>query len=75
MNRQDLIDVFNKAKANELCVCVEVTIPNQEDTEYIINKPKSIENKLAYYLKAYDENLVHCMNDKIRIVNATQIHF
>ncbi len=75
MKREELIEVFKRAKANALSVCVEVTIPGQDDTEYIINKPNSLDNKLAYYCKAYDENLVHCMNDKIRIVNAEQIHF
>ena len=29
----------------------------------------NLKNKLEYYCKAYDENLVHCMNDKIKIVN------
>ena len=75
MTRDDLIRIFNEAKENKQDICIEVTIPNQEDTEYIINKNKSIDNKLDYYCKAYDNNLVHSMNDRIRIVNIYAIDF
>lgn len=49
---------------------VEVTIPGQEETEIIINKAESLDNKIAYYKKAYGCDGVHCMNDRIRIVSA-----
>lgn len=67
--RENLINTCEYAIANNQYLCIEVTIPGQEDTEFIVNKPTSIQNKMEYYCKAYDENLVHCMNDKIKMVN------
>ena len=75
MNREDLIKVFEEAKNNNSDVYVAVTIPGQDDVEYIVNKHKSLDNKFNYYCKAYDENGVHCMNDRIRIVKAGVIDF
>lgn len=75
MNQKYLETVFNNALSNGLDVCVEVTIPGQDDTEYIINKNASIKNKLEYYKKAYDENCVHCMNDRIKIVSVRKLKF
>lgn len=75
LKKRELIDIFKEAKKNKCDVCVEVTIPGQEDTEYIINKNKSIDNKLEYYAQAYDDNLVHAYNDEIRIVNAFGLDF
>ena len=49
---------------------VEVTIPGQEGTEIIINSSQSLNNKIAFYKKAYDENGVHCMNNAVKIVAA-----
>ena len=59
MTKKELTIIFMEAKANKNDVCVEVTIPGQEDTEYIVNKNKSIDNKLDYYFQTYDDNLVH----------------
>lgn len=67
--------VFTQARDEKKDICVEITIPGQEETEYIINKNTSLGNKLAYYEKAYGENLVYCMNDKIRIISAFPISF
>ena len=64
-----------EAKANKSDVCVEITIPGQADTEYIVNKNRSIDNKLDYYFQTYDDNLVHKHNEAIRIVNAFAIDF
>ncbi len=75
MTREDLIRMFNTAKENKTDIYVAVTIPGQDDIEYIINKNKSLDNKLEYYCKAYDENCVHCMNDRIKIVDAGCIDF
>ncbi len=71
MNKEKLIDIFNYGKEKDYFVQVEVTIPGQEDTEFICNKPKSIDNKLKYYLQTYNDELKHCMNDKVMIVNAS----
>ena len=68
MDKQDLINMAELAKEKNLCLIVEVTIPGQEETEAIINRPSSIDNKLKYYLSAYNENLVHKLNPAIRMV-------
>ena len=75
MNIKYLETVFKNAKDNGLDVCVEVTIPGQDDTEFIVNKNASIENKLAYYKKTYSEKLVHKHCKEIKIVNIRKIKF
>lgn len=75
MSREELKQVFKQAKDNNTDIYVAVTIPGQDDVEYIINKNRSLDNKLDYYCKAYDENGVHCMNNQIRIVKAGIIDF
>ena len=75
MTKKELAIIFMEAKANKNDVCVEVTIPGQENTEYIVNKNRSIDNKLDYYFQTYDDNLVHKHNEAIRIVNAFAIDF
>ena len=75
MTKKELAIIFMEAKANKNDVCVEVTIPGQDDTEYIVNKNRSIDNKLDYYFQTYDDSLVHKNNEAIRIVNAFAIDF
>lgn len=75
MNREKLKQIFAMAKESKMDVYVKVTIPGQDDYEYIVNKNKSLDNKLEYYCKAYDENCVHSMNDRIRIIDAEAINF
>lgn len=75
MTREELKKVFELAKKSKSDVYVAITMPGQEDYEYIINKNKSIDNKLEYYCKAYDENCIHSMNDRIKIVDAGCIDF
>ena len=75
MTKKELAIIFMEAKANKSDVCVEITIPGQADTEYIVNKNRSIDNKLDYYFQTYDDNLVHKHNEAIRIVNAFAIDF
>lgn len=70
MNRKDLEAAFKLAKENKNGICVEIQMPNQKTNELIINDYSALDVKLEYYLKAYDENLVHSMNDHIKIVNA-----
>ena len=75
MNREKLKEIFAEAKKNKMDIYVAVTIPGQDDHEYIVNKNKSLDNKLEYYCKAYDENCVHCMNNQIKIIDAGCIDF
>lgn len=75
MTKEELKNVFKIAKESKLDIYVAVTIPGQEDCEYIVNKNKSLDNKLEYYCKAYDDNCVHCMNSQVRIVKAGILDF
>lgn len=75
MTREELKRMFELAKESKSDIYVAITMPGQDDYEYIINKNKSIDNKLEYYCKAYDENCVHCMNNQIKIVDARMIDF
>lgn len=75
MTKEQLINIFMEAKRNKCDICVELTIPGQNDTEFIVNKNKSIENKLKYYLETYDDELKHRRNNNIRIINAFAIDF
>lgn len=49
---------------------IEVTIPGQAVTEFIINAPESLPNKIAYYRDAYNPDGTHKRNPEIKIVNA-----
>ena len=75
MTKEQLINIFMEAKRNKCDICVELTIPGQNDTEFIVNKNKSIENKLKYYIETYDDELKHRRNNNIRIINAFAIDF
>ena len=70
---EDLKNMAELAKKKNLCLAVEVTIPGQEATEIIINRPSSIDNKLKYYLGVYDEHLAHRMNSAIKMVQISAV--
>lgn len=73
MKKSELIRLFSEAISDGSDIQVEVTIPGQDDTEYIINKNKSIANKLQYYCDTYDDDLVHKRNSQVKIVNISKI--
>ena len=75
MTKKELTTIFMDAKKNKSDVCVELTIPGQSDTEFIINKNASIENKLNYYLEFYDDELKHKNNSDIQIIYAFELNF
>lgn len=67
----ELEDIFNEAlKTHAQSVAVELTIPGQKDTEFIVNRYKSIKNKLNYYKRTYGGNLVHNKVPSIKILSA-----
>lgn len=67
----ELEDIFNEAiKGHAQTVAVELTIPGQKDTEFIVNRYRSIKNKLNYYKRTYGEDLVHNKVSSIKIVSA-----
>lgn len=73
MKKGELIKIFSEAISDGSDIQVEVTIPGQNDTEYIINKNKSIPNKLQYYCETYNDDLVHQRNKDIRIIDIKKI--
>ena len=75
MRIEMLEDVFYEAKRDGADICVEVTVPGQDDTEIIINRNKSLDNKLQYYKDTYDKNCIHKHNKDIKIVSVTAIEF
>lgn len=75
LDKQDLINMAELAKKEGICLIIEVTIPGQEETEAIINRPSSIDNKLKYYLGAYNDQLVHKLNPAIRMVQLSAADF
>lgn len=75
MNKEQLINIFDSAKETNMDIAVEVTVPGQETTEVIVTRAENLDNKLAFYKKAYDENRVHCMNNEVRIIDAWCIYF
>lgn len=67
----ELEDIFNEAlKTHAQSVAVELTIPGQRDTEFIVNRYRSIRNKLNYYKRTYSEDLIHNKVPSIKIVSA-----
>ena len=68
LTKQDLINMAELAKAKNICLFVEVTIPGQEETEVVVNRPSSVDNKLKYYLEMYNDDLTSKRNKDIKIV-------
>ena len=68
---KELEDIFYEALRNHAqSVAVELTIPNQRNTEFIVNRYSSIKNKLYYYKRTYGDNLVHNRVQSIKILAA-----
>lgn len=66
-----LEEIFNEAlKEHAETVGVELTIPRQKDTEFVINRYRNIRTKLGYYKRTFGENLVHNKVPDIKIVSA-----
>ena len=75
MKRENLISIFDTAKLTKSDIAIEVTVPGQKSTEVIVNRYENLDNKLAFYTKAYDENCIHCMNKEVKIVTAWCMNF
>lgn len=67
---QDLIDICIKAKECNRDVALELTVPEQKETEIIIVKNSNIDYKLDYYCKNYNENLELNRCKDIKILRA-----
>ena len=67
----ELENIFEEARKNHAqTIAVEITIPGQRDTEFIINQNRSFRNKLNYYKRTYNDDLVHNKVPSIKIVSA-----
>ena len=60
--------VFAEAKCKHKMAYVEVSLPGQPRPEIIVNYPESLDNKLAYYNNAYNDDGTLKSNPAIRIV-------
>lgn len=70
MKINELEKIFAEAKENRKDVAVELTVPNQRETEIIIVKNDNIDYKLMYYINNYTENLELVRCREIKILNA-----
>lgn len=61
--------VFERAKEENVCAFVAVKLPGQETLECIVNHPDALDNKLAYYNRAYTEDGVLRTNPEIKIMD------
>jgi len=66
---EDLINFFLEAKRNGRDVGIKLKMPNQTKPEIILNYNSSIDTKLEYYKKTYDDNLIHKNNSEIQIID------
>ena len=70
MKINELEKIFAEAKENRKDVAVELTVPNQRETEIIIVKNDNIDYKLMYYINNYTENLELVRCREIKIISA-----
>lgn len=75
MTREELTLVFEQAKKSKSDIYIAVTIPGQNDVEYVVNKYRNLDNRLEYYCHIYDENGQRYLNKQVRIVDAGCINF
>lgn len=67
----ELEDIFNEAlRDHAQTIAVELTIPGQRDTEFVINRYRNIKTKLGYYKRTFSDDLVHNKVPSIKIVSA-----
>lgn len=77
LKKDELKNFFLGMKKEGLDVGIKLKMPNQKEPEIIMNYNSSIDNKLDYYLKTYDDELVHKNNPEIQIIDmiGTKIPF
>lgn len=77
LTKEELKNFFLNMKKEGLDVGIKLKMPNQKEPEIIMNYNSSIDTKLEYYKKTYDDNLVHknCKDIKIVDMLSTNIPF
>ncbi|MGN1327603.1 MAG: hypothetical protein ACI4VQ_05995 [Clostridia bacterium] len=73
MNKSDLEDIFKNAKERNSDVCIQLTVPTREASEFIIVLNDNLDYKLDYYLKNYNDNLELERFTEIKILDAKLI--
>ena len=72
--KQKMIEAFNHAIDGDYkFIVIDLTVPNSCVYETIIIRNPNFKNKLEYYKKAYDDNLIlkTCKDIEIRQITAT----
>ena len=67
---EKVIMILQNAKDANAYGYIEVTIPGQNKTEYIVNHPESLDYRIEYYRRTYNSEGVHNNCPDIRIVSA-----
>lgn len=77
MTMKDLKKFIKDTKKNDLDLVLKLKMPNQKEPEIIMNYNSSLDAKLDYYIKTYDNKLRHNFNKEVQIVDmlATKIPF
>ena len=70
ISRDEAIEILQIAKDSNAYGYIEVTIPGQKRTEYIVNYPESLDYKIEYYKRTYNSEGVHNNCPDIRMVSA-----
>lgn len=69
LTKEELKKFFLNMKKEGLDVGIKLKMPNQKESEIIMNYNSSIDAKLEYYMNTYDDNLVHKNNPEIQIID------
>ena len=73
MIKDDLEKMFKIAKETERDVCIELTVPTREASEFIVILNDNVDYKLDYYMKNYNDNLELERFTEIKILSANII--
>lgn len=68
LTMQNLINMVETAKEEGyLFIGIKINMDGFEKDEVIINPRENFDTKLAYYIKTYDENLIHKFSGETKI--------
>ena len=70
MFKEDLEKMFKIAKETERDVCIELTVPTREASEFIVILNDNLDYKLMYYINNYTEDLELVRCREIKIISA-----
>ena len=70
MKKRNLIKCFMEAQATDMQF-VGIQLETPAGAETIILEKESFDKKCEFYTNAYTDDLVHCMNEKVKIIGFT----